>query len=821
MGLATYRKKRHFDHTEEPEGSPRAKGVRGPKANLIFVIQEHAARRLHYDFRLELDGVLLSWAVPKGPSTDTKVKRLAVQTEDHPLEYAKFEGQIPPGQYGAGKVVIWDHGIWLPESEPHEQYRKGHLTFTLEGERLSGRWHLIRRGKEQGEKSSWLLFKGRDEPAQVKGTKAPASTPPSGALRAPRGKRAPLPKEFEVERPTRVDVVPSGADWVHEIKLDGYRIVARVERGKVQLLSRNGGDWTARAPGVAKAVEGLGLESALLDGELVALRPDGVSEFQRLQNALHSEEQAELIFTLFDLPYLNGQDLRELPLLERKEALQALLGARKADDILRYSAHVQGEGERVFEQARKLGLEGVVSKRVASAYRGGRSQAWLKTKCLERQEFVIGGYSEPSGSRTALGALFVGQWRGKELRYAGKVGTGFSEKSLQELSRVLTPLATEKPPFVDPPRGALARGAHWVRPTRVAELEFTEFTSDGKLRHPVFCGLREDKDARQVVRERPAAVAKSSARRTIAARAPAPKTEVNLTHPERVIYPELGLQKREIFEYYQRVAEFMLPHVSQRPLTTLRCPQGQGGACFFQKHAQKGRPEAIRIVPIEDEGGLSDYTYIEDVEGLLSLAQMSVLEIHTWGAHIDDLEHPDLMVIDLDPAPELPFSRVIAAAELLHQLFDRLELQSFVKTTGGKGLHVCVPLEPKLSWPEMKALSQALADTLVRYSPNEFLAVASKAKRKGKMFVDYLRNGRGATFIAPYSTRARPNATIATPVEWSELAGLTAEKFSMTEVLERVRRGPASDPWREVPKVRQRVGRSLMRSLQQALARVG
>jgi bifunctional non-homologous end joining protein LigD len=817
MGLATYHKKRHFDHTREPHGARRAKSVSGPEQDLAFVIQEHAARRLHYDFRLELDGVLLSWAVPKGPSTDVKVKRLAVQTEDHPLEYGSFEGQIPPGQYGAGKVKIWDHGSWVPESEPHEQYRKGHLTFTLKGERLHGRWHLIRRGEGQGEKSSWLLFKGRDEPSSV----APESRALSRVGSKPRGRAAPLPKDFEVERPTRVSAVPTGPDWIHEIKLDGYRIVARVEKGEVRLLSRNGGDWTARAPRVAEAVASLGLESALLDGELVVLRPDGVSEFQLLQNALHSEEQASLSLTLFDLPYLNGRDLRELPLLERKQALEELLGARKTTDILRYSAHVQGDGEAFFEHARRLGLEGVVSKRATSPYRGGRSQAWVKTKSLERQEFVIGGFTEPSGSRAGLGALLVGVWEGKRLRFAGKVGTGFSQASLRELVGTLTPLEVEKPPFANPPRGAQAQDVHWVSPTRVAEVEFTEITSDGKLRHPVFCGLREDKDARHVVRERPSAVAETSSPKASKASqaSQASKASIELTHPERVVYPELGLQKQQLFEYYRSVAQFMLPHVSRRPLTTLRCPQGQGGACFFQKHAQKGMPEAIRLVPIEEESGRSDYTYIDDADGLLGLIQMSVLEIHTWGSHVDDLEHPDLMVLDLDPSPELPFSRVVAAAELLHQLFEHLELQSFVKTTGGKGLHVCVPLEPKLSWDEMKALSQALADTLVRHSPHEFLAIASKAKRKGKLFVDYLRNGRGATFIAPYSTRARPKATIATPVTWRELEGLEAERFTMAEVLARLQR-PNGDPWREVPKVRQRISRSLQRSLQGAIAKI-
>ncbi|HWA73213.1 MAG TPA: DNA ligase D [Polyangiaceae bacterium] len=791
--LGTYRKKRNFEHTREPKGAQRS------KAGFAFVIQKHAARRLHYDFRLQLDGVLLSWAVPKGPSLDPKVKRLAVQTEAHPLEYAKFEGEIPKGEYGAGTVEIWDHGSWTPESEPHEQYRKGHLTFTLEGERLHGRWHLIRRGPEAGEKSHWLLFKGHDEAHAAHGTPATPGELP--------GTLSPLPTQVEVQRPTLVKEVPTGADWIHEIKLDGYRIVARLEQGNVSLLSRNGGDWTARAPKVAETLAKLGVESALLDGELVVLREDGVSEFQQLQNALQQKDQTGLVYSVFDLLYLNGHDLRVLSLLERKQLLERLLARLENHDTVRYNGHVHGDGTTVFERACELGLEGVVSKRAAAPYRSGKGSDWVKTKCLERQEFVIGGYTEPSGSRRAFGALLVGVWADEQLRYAGKVGTGFSEQSLRELKARLLPLTVKQSPFANPPRGAEARGVHWVKPTQVAELSFTEFTRDGKLRHPVFQGLREDKPAREVSRERakrPPTTASST---------------IQLTHPERVMYPKLGIQKREVLAYYQGVAEFMLPHVSGRPLTLVRCPEGEGGSRFFQKHAQPGSPAGIHRIAIEEESGKGDYVYIDGVDGLLGLVQMSALEIHTWGSHREDVEHPDLLVLDLDPAPEVEFTRVISAAELLRQLFDKLSLESFVKTTGGKGLHVCVPLEPKLSWDEAKEFTHALAEALVKHAPDEFVAVASKARRKGKIFVDYLRNGRGATFVAPYSTRARPEATVATPLLWTELDGLEPERFTMDEVLRRVQ-DPEGDRWRTLPGVRQQVSRSLTRSLRGVVSRL-
>jgi bifunctional non-homologous end joining protein LigD len=784
--LETYRKKRDFKKTKEPSGAarPRKNGASTHKLKgLSYVVQRHDARRLHYDFRLELDGALLSWAVPKGPSLDPSVKRLAVETEPHPLEYGSFEGEIPKGEYGAGTVAIWDRGTWVPEGDPKKDYDRGRLSFTLKGDRLQGSWHLVR--TRQGEKGQkiWLLFKSRDEHAR-------------------NGEAAPLAQAPEPELATLVDSAPAGDDWAHELKFDGYRVLVRLDHGTVTLLTRNGNDWTDRMPALARAFRHWKADSAIVDGEVVVLDEKGRSDFQKLQNSLSLENDATLVYYAFDLLHLDGRDLRPLPLLERKRELAALLreNAGKSGGTVRLSEHVVGQGGEFFRKACELGVEGIVSKRASAPYRAGRGRDWLKVKCLLRQEFVVIGFSAPAGSRSHLGALLLGIERDGKLTYSGRVGTGFSEQSLAELAKKLAPLVVREPEVAGTPRGAEVRGVRWVKPELVAEVAFTGFTTDGLLRHPTFQGLREDKPAAEVKPEiEPKAAGKRG--RT------APPTPISypLTNPDKVLYPEQGITKRELLDYYALVAERLLPHVRNRPLTLVRCPNGRGKPCFFQKHPGAGTPDGIRSVAIREKDGKAPYSVIDDEQGLFGLVQLGSLEIHTWGSRADDFEHPDLLVFDLDPDPALDFGAVVDAALLLRRTFEAAKLESFVKTAGGKGLHVCVPIAPDLDWTTIKEFSSRVAEGLAHNDPKRYVATATKTKRTGKIFIDYLRNARGATFVAPYSTRAREGAPVAVPLEWDELTPkLRPDQFTLRNLAERLRT-LARDPFERMATLKQRL----------------
>ncbi|MBV9107840.1 MAG: DNA ligase D, partial [Gemmatimonadetes bacterium] len=710
MGLAEYHRKRDFDRTAEPRGEEHASG-----GTLGFVIQKHAASHLHYDFRLELEGVLKSWAVPKGPSYDPTVKRLAVHVEDHPIEYGDFEGIIPKGEYGGGTVMLWDAGTWEPLEDPHKGYRKGHLRFRLDGEKLHGGWHLVRsRRAEEGQKEQWLLFKDDDELARpestgkvtedeplsvktgrsieeiaadadatwnsnrppaakkrpfadaiakatktvkaaaAKATKASASPAPSvtGA------RKAAMPKTLVPELATLVDDVPPGDDWVHEIKFDGYRLLAFIDKGKVRLLTRKENDWTERFSGLVPAFAAIPAKQAIVDGEAVILAPNGTTSFQMLQNVLNNGRQDELVFYAFDLLYLDGHDLRGLPLSERKEALRTLLGGAQ-DGRLRYSDHITGSGKAFHAQACRMGLEGIVSKRADSRYVSRRAKDWVKVKCQRRQEFVIGGWTDPKGSRSAFGSLHLGHYRGGKLMHAGKVGTGFDESLLQDVHARLRKLASDESPFADFGRKRKPKDVHWVRPELVCEVAFTEWTDAGTLRHPVFQGLREDKPAREVVREDeqhlPAAAAKPSPAPTpdVSARQAEyerplrnrdlldkrpPSTRgrsrtrkamdgevagVRISHPDKVLYPDAGVTKLELARYYEEIgADWMLPYCADRPLTLVRCPEGAGRPCFYQKHADDNFPRDIRRVNVTENTGEEDvYSYVDSVEGLVSMVQ--------------------------------------------------------------------------------------------------------------------------------------------------------------------------------------------------------
>jgi bifunctional non-homologous end joining protein LigD len=814
--LAKYRKMRDFERTREPRGAAKAaKKLARPAAGLSFVVQKHDARNLHYDFRLELDGVLLSWAVPKGPSLDPSVKRLAMEVEPHPLEYGGFEGTIPKGEYGGGTVMLWDRGTWTPEGDPHVALAKGHLTFSLQGEKLKGAWHLVRTrriangaGKDAKAGKGWLLFKSRDAEARAddgdrlleEASESVLSGHDLGQIAAANQE---LPDVPAPELATLVDAAPSGDDFLHEIKLDGYRILARVGAGDATLHTRSGKDWTSRMPTLHAALKATGMDGAILDGELVKLDEHGVSNFQALQNSLTEGRENELVYFVFDLLHEGSQDLRPLPLVERKSRLRSLL-ARHAEELggtVRFSAHVVGSGPEFFENACKLKLEGTIAKRVLSPYHSGRGRDWLKIKCTQRQEFTIVGFTAPGGSRSHFGALLVGTKKGGKLEYAGKVGTGFSEASLKELHAKLKPLSVKQPPVVKPPRGADARGVTWVKPLLVAEIGFTELTQDGLLRHPTFQGLREDKPAREVKLE--------TARRIETG----PAHRYPITHPDKVLYPEQGITKRELLDYYALVAERMLPHVANRPLTLVRCPNGQGKPCFFQKHPGAASLPGLRSVSIREKEGKSPYSVLDDATGLFGLVQLGALEIHTWGSRADDFEHPDILVFDLDPDPSVGYEAVITGARTLRRVFDDAKLESFVKTTGGKGLHVCVPICPELDWEQAKDFTHRIAQAIAQNAPELYVATQSKAKRQGKTFIDYLRNARGATFIAPYSTRARANAPLAVPLEWDELSPtLPPDHFTLRNIETRLSR-LARDPFERLTQLKPRLSAGANRVL--------
>jgi bifunctional non-homologous end joining protein LigD len=864
MPLEDYRRKRDFSRTPEPEGETR------PAGGSSYCIQKHAASRLHYDFRLELGGVLLSWAVPKGPSFDPRNKRLAVRVEDHPVEYGSFEGVIPEGEYGAGAVVLWDRGTWTPTVEPQRALERGELKFQLHGEKLVGKWALVRiKGDDP---KAWLLVKDKDEharsstdldivgarpesvvsgrglaevaaerdrlwhsrvvrpggevdqggPAEVDGAARLRLADIGGAVRGP------LPRTQPLALATVVETPPAGDDWLHEIKHDGYRIVARIDEGDVQLVSRNGKDWTKEFPQVARAASRLPAGTALLDGEVAALMPNGTTSFQALQR--RADGAVPLVYFVFDLLHLDGWDLRGARLEDRKEALRRLLAG--APPTLRLSDHVRGQGPEFFEKARGAGLEGVVSKRADAPYREGRGGDWRKAKCRLSQEVVIGGFTLPSDGRHSIGALHVGFHEDGRLIYAGKVGSGFTERLLEDLLRRLEARKRDTSPFADVP-AEMQRGARWVEPDLVAQVEFSQWTDEGRMRQPVFLGMREDRDARHVVRERPGTV-EGGGVDTVAAGRPwealrqhTTRTRaasgdevvdllgVRLTHPDRVYYPDLGFTKLDLALYYVSIADAVLPLLAGRPLTLVRCPDGLGGETFYQKRAGFWTPPQVKRFAVPGRG--EEHLYVDSVPGLVALAQAGILEVHPWNSRVARLEEPDQVIFDLDPDEALPFSRVAAAARRVRALLGERGLESFVKTTGGKGLHVCVPLQPERGWEALEEFTRAVALRLARDEPHAFTATMAKAQRKGKVFVDYLRNVRGANAVSAFSTRARSGAPVSVPVDWDELDRLSSPAdFTVAEVPLRVLAqgsGRVPDPWARYLGLKQQVPASLTREL--------
>lgn len=833
--LDEYRAKRDFTATPEPAGGDAGSG------GLSYVIQKHAASRLHWDFRLELDGVLLSWAVPKGPSLSSADKRLAVHVEDHPVEYGAFEGTIPQGEYGGGTVMLWDRGTWRPDhGDPRAHLAEGHLKFELFGERLRGRWMLVRTKGYGGAQDSWLLFKERDAEERPAGefdataewmtsvatgrtmeeiasgapsrgeepTRAPVDADAiAGALRAP------MPRTVDVQLCTLVREPPEGERWLHEIKFDGYRIVAFKEGDSVRLVSRNHKDWTARFPGIAGAVAGLSVPTAILDGEVVVVRPDGTTSFQELQNHARSGGVANVRYQVFDLLYLDGTDLRGAALLDRKRALEGLMAG--VEPPLHYTDHIEGHGDVIFSQSCDLSLEGVVSKRRDGAYRSGRGHDWLKIKCLLEQEFVVVGYTDPTGGRMGFGALVLAVHDGGALREAGRVGTGFTDASLTDIHERLEGLQRETPPVVDPPQGADALGIHWVEPELVAEVAFAEWTADGRLRHPSFKGLREDKPAGEVVAER-ADAAPEPVERDVASAGTARFAGVVITSADRVIWPDTGVTKLELCRYYEMVADLMLPHVAHRPLSLVRCPDGIDSACFYQKRI-KHFPGSVGTVDIYVPGDdvTVPYAQVKDLSGLIGLVQMNVLEIHPWGSRADDPDKPDRIVFDLDPDEDLPWKAVATTALLLRSELGRLGLQCWVKSTGGKGLHVVVPVTRRHEWGEVHGFARAFADRIVSLAPDRFTTNMSKARRVGRIFIDHMRNARGATAIAPYCVRSRPGAPVAVPLHWEELADAAERPVFTVRTLGDRLATLESDPWEGMGRARQSITRDVRAGLGQ------
>ncbi|NEX45907.1 DNA ligase D [Pseudotabrizicola algicola] len=828
MTLKEYNSKRDFAATPEP------KGAKARKSGSQFVIQKHDARRLHYDLRLEMAGVLRSWAVTRGPSLIAGEKRLAVHVEDHPLGYGSFEGTIPKGEYGAGTVLLWDRGDWSPIGDAAKGYAKGHLEFELAGEKLRGRWHLIRmQGKPAEKRENWLLIKaddaearGKDEadileqlPLSVASGRDLAEIAAGAAVKeraakdaaakdAPRrkgrakakpadadeaeaaepdltkgAKAAPLPEFVPPMLATLAPAAPKGARWLHEIKFDGYRLQARIEAGSVTLLTRSGLDWTARfGAAVPAALRDLALRSALMDGELVVEGGDGASDFSALQADLSAGRDDRFVFYAFDLLHLDGHDLRPLPLLERKERLEHVLAA--AQGPLRYSSHFEESGATVLRHACRLSLEGIVSKLADSPYRSGRGKSWIKSKCSARQEFVIGGYVPSSAAKGAIGSLVLGVHDGGQLVPVGRVGTGFSAAVARELFTRLEAMRRDDSPFDKPLTAEQARQVRHVRPELVAEVEFRAWTADGHLRHASFRGLREDKPADEVRREGEVAEA--------APKPPAP-ARVKLTHPDRIYWPEAGITKEGLADYYSQVWRKMAPFVVNRPLALLRCPEGIGGQRFFQKHIWKGASRHIRQV--EDPKGKDALICIDSLDGMIGLVQSAALEIHPWGSTLEDWERPDMITMDLDPDDGVDWARVIAAAEEVRARLEAAGLAAFVKTSGGKGLHVVAPLVPEAAWPAVKAFAKGMAQSMAADSPGDYVASLAKAKRKGKILIDYLRNQRGATAVAAYSTRARPGAAVSAPLAWEELGPeVGPTRFTLANLPARLA-AMEQDPW--------------------------
>ncbi|UDM52448.1 DNA ligase D [Cupriavidus sp. MP-37] len=870
--LDKYRRMRDFGATPEPSGGAARATPRKRAAALSFVIQKHAARRLHYDFRLELGGTLKSWAVPKGPSLDPNDKRMAVHVEDHPMDYAGFEGVIPAGHYGAGTVIVWDRGTWVPVGDPEAGYRSGKLKFELRGEKLHGHWTLVRmHGSRQKEQDAWLLIKERDDaavpasefdvveamPDSVLGgtQRKPAARRASAgkaaeaaetgtsaaqasmrALKPPPGAtRAALPLALAPQLATLVEKPPPDAEaWRYEIKFDGYRLLARIDGKDVRLFTRQGHDWTSKLRALARDVGALGLPDGWLDGEIVVLGKHGETDFQALQNAFDTARVEAIQYFAFDLPYFAGHDLRKVPLVERRALLRRIF-EHNTSARLQFSEDFEASAGDMLDAACRMKLEGVIGKRVDSGYVSARSNTWIKLKCTLRQEFVVAGFTDPKGSRNGIGSLLLGVHdSGGRLRYAGNVGTGFDTRTLDELRAQLDALRADASPFHAVPAGV--RG-HWVKPRLVAEVSFGSWTREGRVRHAVFHGLRTDKPAGAVSVEQPAAPAgkgkaaattrdKPASRPAPGSKAGAAKRQtavggkVSISNAERVIDAESGLTKGELVRYYERAAPLMLPHLRGRPIAMVRAPSGVGGEQFFQRHSDTLRVDGLNVLDPGLWPGHPALLEIASAEALVAAAQLNVVEFHTWNASKRSIDRPNRIIFDLDPGEGVPWTQVQEAAALMKALLDELGLASFLKTSGGKGLHVVVPVTPRAGWDELKDFARDVVLHVAATLPQRFVAKSGARNRVGKIFIDYLRNGMGATTVAAFSARARPGLGVSMPVAWEELDTLTSAAqwtvANVEDVEARLDALEAADPWADYAGTRQAITRAAGR-----LARAG
>ncbi len=795
--LQKYRDKRDFAKTAEPQGKAEHK-----TEALRFVVQHHLARRDHYDFRLEWEGTLLSWAVPKGPSYNPSDKRLAVRVEDHPIEYKDFEGTIPKGEYGGGTVMLWDEGTWEPHMDIDKGFKEGSLKFTLYGTRLKGNWALAQvRNKEDDDKENWLLIKEKDDYA----------LPDSGiekyntSIRTGRtmeeieeGREAGgLHNPFEhtgVQLAKLVARAPEGGDWVYELKYDGYRILAYIECGTVRLMTRNNLDYTGRFSPVADALRTWAKGRAMvLDGEMAVADESGRTDFQALQQYIRNPEGKNLTYIVFDLLALDGQDMRGLPLAERKKQLEYLMS--DAPENLRYSRHIEGSGKDCFEAACRMGMEGIVGKKASSGYQGTRNGDWIKIKCDNRQEFVVGGYTISDKAVREVSALLLGTYEGDKLVYAGRAGSGLTEHGAAGLIKDFEKLVIKESPFVKPPKPRAGEKILWLRPERVAEVRFAERTADGLLRQASFKGMRTDKNPRDVAAEKPEEEDLNKEEKMENGKDGGTMVGgIKISNPDKVMFEEGGITKADVARYYEKISGRMLPYIKGRILSIVRCPQGVGEACFFKKHPDNS---AKGIVPVEvtgGEGGEGTYFYIESKEGLVAEAQMGTLEFHTWGSRADKLETPDIMVFDLDPDEGMDIGQIRQGVRDIKEILTGLRLKAYLKTSGGKGYHVVVPIRKEMSWEEFHDFAKGVAQVMENRWPQKYTSNVRKERRKGRIFIDWMRNGRGATSIAPYSLRARQGAKVSMPISWEELDAIVPDGIDMMEAL---RRAVRSDPWKD------------------------
>lgn len=826
--LRPYLAKRDFKITSEPKGT----GAGAAKA-LSFVVQKHWASHLHYDFRLEFDGVLWSWAVPRGPCFDPKGKRLAVHVEDHPVSYGDFEGTIPARQYGAGTVIVWDRGTWEPVGEPRESLKKGKIRFHLHGEKLAGLWELARIATPGAKQDRWTLFKKHDAWARSlvdydvivalpdsviakplglieEREPKPASTIPGPPPRKLAGAvKATLPEKLQPQLPTLSKTMPPAGAWLYEIKFDGYRVMTRIERGQIRFITRGGQDWTSKLNSLAHEVESLEVTSGWLDGEVVVLNDDGVPSFKALQSAFDGQGTGTIAYFLFDAPFLEGYDLRKVPLVTRRALLKQLLDARGTQRV-RFSEAFVADPHRLLQTACSMKLEGIIAKRKDARYVSSRTETWLKLKCLERQEFVIVGFTDRTRAKGEVGALLLGYHHGGELRYAGNVGTGWNARTGTLLHEKLVKIELDHPPL-DAAHSKSSRwgrqsgdSIRWVKPVLVAEVSFAEWTPGGHIRHPSFQGLRDDKPARGITRDR--AMADGDVDE------PANRAgSVRVSNPGRVIDPSTGLTKLDLVRYYESIAKWMIPHLKGRPVALVRAPSGITGELFFQKHDDQHGIPGLRVLDPRLWEGHPALLEIPTGEALVSAAQMNVVEFHTWNSMARNLDQPDRVIFDLDPGQGVAWQEVLEAALLTRALLNELALDAWLKTSGGKGLHVVVPLAPRLGYDAVKGFAQAAVRHLAKTIPSRFVAKSGGSNRVGKIFVDYLRNGHAQTTAAAFSARARPGMGVSMPVGWDDLAGLESGAQWTIATAREYLSFQKVDPWEGYWKSKQTLSSALKR----------